>query len=120
MTYPRYKGGVKVEDSEPSFCLSKGGDRNKLPIFVHYNGINHYNTFVPMQYPSASTAPKAQPKGIAGPGGAFGHVYGDMMGGAPMASAPSASKKAVSPARKPMAPSNTKPKTTITKPAVKK
>lgn len=46
-TYPRYVNGTKRPDLPPSFYRSIGGDNTKMPVFVHYNGTNHYNVFVP-------------------------------------------------------------------------
>ena len=55
ITYPRYVDGVPRPDLEPKFLiLTKSGDRTKLPIFIHYNGINHYNAIVPAAWPSVS------------------------------------------------------------------
>ena len=44
------------------YFLTKTGDRTKLPIFIHYNGINHYNAIVPASYPAnqkRSVSPRA-------------------------------------------------------------
>ena len=55
ITYPRYVAGEPRPDLEPKFLiLTKSGDRTKLPIFIHYNGINHYNAIVPATWPSVS------------------------------------------------------------------
>ena len=51
LTYPRYRYGEPQPDLPPVFYLSRSGNHKKLPIFVHYNGINHYNCFVPKAYP---------------------------------------------------------------------
>ena len=59
--YPVHKNGVPQPDIPPKiFLLSKTGDRTKLPIFIHWNGINHYNAIVPASYPakSRSNSPK--------------------------------------------------------------
>lgn len=58
LTYPRYIDGVKQPTLEPKFMLSHNGARTKLPVYIHYNGINHYNTFVPKVFPAAKPAPK--------------------------------------------------------------
>lgn len=63
LTYPRYVGGVKNPDLEPKFIVSKSGNRTKLPIYIHYNGINHYNTFVPRSYKVAGVSPARKPAG---------------------------------------------------------
>lgn len=47
LTYPRYVNGEKKPELEPKFMLSMSGARTKLPVYIHYNGINHYNCFVP-------------------------------------------------------------------------
>ena len=50
-TYPRYIDGCKRPDLPPKFWVSnKGCTNQKDAIFIHYNGINHYNVFVPKQY----------------------------------------------------------------------
>lgn len=80
LTYPRYVDGEAKPELGPSFFLSKGGARTKLPIFVHYNGINHYNTFVPKSYKGASPAAKpagaqmGKPAASRASGPAFGHM----------------------------------------------
>ena len=68
LTYPRYVDGVPRPDLEPKFYLSQSGSRKKLPVYVHYNGINHYNSFVPKKWPAAPK-PAAGPSGGSGMGG---------------------------------------------------
>lgn len=65
LTYPRYVDGVKRPELEPKFFLSTCGNRSKLPVFIHYNGINHYNTLAPKAWPAAAPA---QPKPAGGMG----------------------------------------------------
>jgi hypothetical protein len=68
VTYPRYVDGEKRPELEPRFFLSSCGSREKLPVFIHYNGINHYNTFVPKAYPVSvqkqAAKPVAKPTGM--------------------------------------------------------
>ena len=67
LTYPRYRNGEVDETLKPSFYCSRTGNSNKLPIFVHYNGINHYNVFVPKAYPKRV----AEPESDEGKGGSW-------------------------------------------------
>ena len=107
ITYPRYIDGVERPDLEPKFLiLTKSGDKTKLPIFIHYNGINHYNAIVPAEW--GSGVPRVlqmPPKGLqAGPrpngmpfGKApFGHLFN--------AEVPKVTKPAISPKSKGMVP----------------
>ena len=90
LTYPRYRDGDPQPDLRPVFSLSKCGNREKLPIFVHYNGINHYNCFVPKAYP------KQQPIAAKSAGGAFGGMFAGL-DDAPVA--PPTKKTGIAPAR---------------------
>lgn len=56
VTYPRYVNGEKRPDLPPAFYRSYNGSNDKLPVQIHYNGTNHYNTFVPKELPRAKTA----------------------------------------------------------------
>ena len=70
--YPRHKNGVPQPDIPPKiFLLSKTGDRTKLPIFIHWNGINHYNAIVPASYQvrSRGGSRNASPKNAGAAGG---------------------------------------------------
>ena len=51
VTYPRWVNRKCRPDLEPNvFFLTSSGDRTKPPIFIHYNGINHYNAIVPAEF----------------------------------------------------------------------
>lgn len=51
VTYPRYVNGKKDLKLEPEFNFHHSGTSGKeQPVYVHYNGINHYNVFVPSTY----------------------------------------------------------------------
>ena len=103
--YPVHKDGVPQPQIPPKiFLLSKTGDRTKLPIYIHWNGINHYNAIVPASYQvkTKSVSPKnAAPRatGFKAPPGRpmpFAHHFGGLaalQGGAPT------QQKAKSPAR---------------------
>jgi len=71
LTYPVFINGEKQLGMGPKFCLSALGSRSKLPIFIHYNGINHYNTFVPKAWPAAPTKPIGKSNGVSAMGGMF-------------------------------------------------
>jgi hypothetical protein len=49
--YPVYIDGDKRADLPPRFYRSYCGSEEVLPIQIHYNGINHYNTFAPKNLP---------------------------------------------------------------------
>ena len=52
ITYPRYVNGVCRPDLLPRFhYITTAGDRTKQPIFIHWNGYNHYNAVVPAEWP---------------------------------------------------------------------
>ncbi len=71
LTYPVFINGEKQPEIGPKFFLSALGSRSKLPIFIHYNGINHYNTFVPKAWPAATAKPISKPNGVSAMGGMF-------------------------------------------------
>lgn len=57
VTYPRWRNGKEDLSIPPKFyILTKLGDRTKLPLFIHYNGINHYNALVPAAWGGATTS----------------------------------------------------------------
>ena len=71
LTYPAYINGEKCPEIGPRFCLSACGSRSNLPIFIHYNGINHYNTFVPKAWPAATAKPVTKQTGKGSMSGMF-------------------------------------------------
>ena len=51
VTYPIYKNGRACPELPPKWLiLTKTGDKTQLPIFIHYNGKNHYNAIVPASF----------------------------------------------------------------------
>lgn len=79
LTYPVYINGEKKTEIGPKFMLSACGNRTKLPIFVHYNGINHYNVFVPKAWPAATTKPVTKQSGMGGMAGMFAGLEDDLL-----------------------------------------
>ena len=71
--YPIYRNGEPCPEIPPKFYfLTKTGDRTKLPIFIHYNGINHYNAIVPASWPAPqkrSVSPRQKAFGMVSPKG---------------------------------------------------
>ena len=51
-TYPHYPNGRRKDLSiKPDFTIKRFGlYPDKKPIFIHYNGINHFNACVPRDY----------------------------------------------------------------------
>jgi len=49
-TYPRYIDGECQPELPPKWTVSYMGERTQLPIYIHYNGINHYNAIVPASF----------------------------------------------------------------------
>ena len=100
-----HKDGVPQPQIPPKiFLLSKTGDRTKLPIYIHWNGINHYNAIVPASYQvkTKSVSPKnAAPSatGFKAPPGRpmpFAHHFGGL---AALQGGAATQQKAKSPAR---------------------
>ena len=51
VVYPIFKNGVAQTDIPPRVQhLTNTGDVTKPPIFIHYNGYNHYNAIVPASF----------------------------------------------------------------------
>ena len=93
ITYPRYVDGQPRPDLEPKFLiLTKSGDRTKLPIFIHYNGKNHYNAIVPAAWGGVS------PRGLSPRGGVSPRA--GIMGRAQNSTSPKG-RASVSPKNKP-------------------
>ena len=77
--YPKYRNGEPCPEEPPKFYfLSKLGDRTKLPIYIHYNGHNHYNAIVPASYVTTSPRRSVSPKGAAKATAPFGHQFSGM------------------------------------------
>ena len=56
VTFPCYRNGVAIPEEGPKiFNMTSTGDSSKPPIFIHYNGHNHYNAIVSVTPPEVNT-----------------------------------------------------------------
>jgi len=56
ITYPCYRNGKAAPELGPKiFNCSSTGDSSKPPIYIHYNGYNHYNAIVSATPPATNT-----------------------------------------------------------------